>query len=480
MVRLIRRRLWLIVGFVTVALLGTTLARAATPPPFLNLVWIQDDYLSTDEVDLEATTAVVDTENPGRVYLPGFWHITSDILPGVVALHPGAIQAAAGTPEEEWSEDGEPQPATVLQGFMGDGFTGMYQIPDWTTHVGEIRGIAWTGDGGHLAVATPEEVRVFALDGTGLRQLTTIPVAEALAVAGGPGRDLWIADTTGIRYFAWDGAAYREIPERRLTGVDSLVALSTGKTVEGQDVLVVLAETGIGYYRFDGTSWRQLFSIHEPDAAGVALAGDGGVFVLLRDPTDSDQRAFEVVYYGLAEDGLRRLTGTLLDAPAWGIVTVPASWGPRDFAVINWTGVNYYAWDGEGWRRNYSRDIWGTFFMAMQKQSEGYVSEAWLYSTVQETFIPVGRIRAEIQADIPPGTGIELEISTDGGQTWTPIPLDTNVDVPPGNQLVYRVRLTTEDMGQTPVLDRIDLRQVVYINGQARSLGIPVKVRLVR
>ena len=82
----------------------------------------------------------------------------------------------------------------------------------------------------------------------------------------------------------------------------------------------------------------------------------------------------------------------------------------------------------------------------------GYVSEQWVYSTVQAHAEPVTNVTLNANAITPGGTGIAYEVSTDGGATWTAVTNGGNTVVPSGTDLVFRAKLSSTSPGLTPEL----------------------------
>lgn len=442
----------------------------------------QEEFTGFEAVAMEQTTAVVDTTPPGTVYLPGYAYMEDAVLPGVVALRSGRLQAVAAAPEGQ-PANGQALPPTQLQGFGSDGRTEMREISGWRqAGAGEIRALSWTGDGEHLIVALADQVQVYGPADNGLRVVSTVAESGVRDLAPGPGRSFWLLDGAGVRHFAWDGWGYRELAAWQISGLSTPVAISGGRIGESAWAVLVLDGTLVRYFASTAGAWRELnaYQAAEPGAVDLGLAGDGGYFVLLEDTTAGDGSARRLVYYGRGQAGARRVSELVLADPAWGLAAVPVSWGQRDAAVLNWTGVSYYGWNGAGWGRNYSRDIWGTFLSGMQRQGRGYAAEAWVYGRIQSTDIPVGRVRVLMDADAPEGTAVAVGVTTDGGVTWTPVPVEQNTDVPPGTEFGYRLRLATQEPSVTPVVDRIEVRQVVYRDVPARMLGRQVQVRLIR
>jgi len=105
-------------------------------------------------------------------------------------------------------------------------------------------------------------------------------------------------------------------------------------------------------------------------------------------------------------------------------------------------------------------------------------------SSTFEAGIPVEKVIATLNKTVPPNTNVRLDISTDGGATWiTDITLDEVCEVEEGSRLVYRLVLETQDPMETPMVDSIELLQILTKalgRSGASSGGAGSQVRLVR
>lgn len=468
-----RRARWLLALAFCLALgtgLAGALAAAGGWQGVFGLLWIQDDFLDTAQVDMTQTTAVVDTA-AGVVRLPQVPRQGANHLPPLAALRPGETKVVLAVPST-----GQQEP-TDLVGFAGDG-NQMRPFPPWNVQgIGPIRAVAWTGDGSHLAVALDAGVRVYgtAQDGS-LRQVAAIPVA-AVSLAGAPGRDLWVLDEGGaVRYFAWDGRQYREIIPRRLSGFAAIRGISSDPD---RRILLVLDGERVRYYTASLLGYREIPAngVQVQGAISVAAIRGGGYRILVAGGIGQNPRT---VYVGIGPGGTRLVPALddILPEDAWGIV--PSPWGDWDYAALTAWGLRYRAFDGRNMRPDPSRSIPGNWWQGVVRQQLAYVSDAVLVSRLWQAPIPVGRVRLVADAQSPPGTQLAFDVSTDGGTSWQPVSTGANVDVNPGYDFRYRIRLHTDDDLQTPVVDRVEIRQVVYTNAPAATLGMRVRVRLVK
>lgn len=70
-------------------------------------------------------------------------------------------------------------------------------------------------------------------------------------------------------------------------------------------------------------------------------------------------------------------------------------------------------------------------------------------------------------ATLPPGTAVSYAVSADGCRTWTSAPLFTNVTVPAGDRLCYRLTLATSNPAATPVVDVANLYEIATVSSTA-------------
>ncbi len=274
---------------------------------------------------------------------------------------------------------------------------------------------------------------------------------------------------------------YQEEPSRRITGLSYPRGISSNPR---NGVLLVLDGERVRYYRTapDG-------SLREETAHGLTVAGaqsvaatkQGGYRVLVADPQG---QATKTVHVQVSGAGARMVPAhdDPLPEPAWAIA--PSPWGDMDYVSLSAWGIRYQAGTGRGaWRSEGARSAAGDWWQEMVRRRVAYEPDAVLVSRVVPTQIPIGRIRLTAVAQVPDGTAVEYDVSTDGGTTWTTVPPDANAEVPPGFDFAYRICLHTDhplDLLKTPTMDRVEVRQVVATNGPAAALNLRVRARLTR
>jgi len=421
------RRAWL-VGVVLVVILAAWFLPARAEN---GLIAVDDHFLDLSRVDVGNTTAAVDTAPPGLVYLPR----SGDS----VALRPGALQYAVVVPGG-------------ISGYVWNG-TAMARDPQLDVSFPGAVAVAFSEDGGFLAAASSSEVRVYGFDQAGSpRQVAAVGgFSGVVALEPGPARDFWVAQSNRLVYLGFDGNAWRQVQSVPLTR--GLSASWSG----ARQSLAVLDGDRVRYFGFDGSSFVEVPSCgaQVAGASGVVQHGHGYSVI-------SGQSAQG---YAITASGAVRSPGLDVALPERGFGGAESPWGEYDWAAVTSWGVRYFAWEGSRWVLDGVRSVPGTF--------GGYRDFAELRSVAFPASEPVRRVRLEAECQVPGGTSLVFEVSTDGGATWTAVPLAENTDVPEGNSLIYRVLFSTSDPALTPVLDRVRALQIKYLN-------VPAGVKLLR
>lgn len=406
---------------------------------FTNLAW----------TNAGRTSAEVDTGGTGIVRLPRKATAAS------VSLRPGRMSLAV---------KGQDQ----VLGYSFDG-TAMRPDPGLTFDFPLVGSVAFGSDGGLLFAASGSEVRIYGFNPSG--QAVELPWARisglsgVLAVEAGPGKDVWVLTPGAATLYSWDGSSYRQ---------RTAIALSQGKAFsfnEPRNSLVAVDGDMVRYFAFNGTAYSEVpyLGISIPGASSVAQVRGGGGYRV--------QAGNSTVYIGLTGNGVVQYAG-LADVPGGDVAAIAESpWGDFDYVAVTATGIQYRAFDGAGYRTNGALSVTG----AMAGTSPGYSDSAVFVSAVIPASIPVGKVRIVANESVPGGTATRYEVSTDGGSTWTPVAPGVNTPVPLGSQLVYRITLSTTDSRATPEVDEVTVLQIVTQTLTARTAwGRAVHVRLVK
>lgn len=418
--------------------------KAASGP----LVVFSDHFVSLSWTNVGLTTAEVDTSGTGIVRLP------RKATAAAVSLRPGRKSLVV-------------QGQDTVTGFSFDG-TAMRADPGLTFDFPSVVSVAFNSDGGLLFAASGSEVRIYGFDPSG--RAVELPWARisglngVLAVEAGPGKDVWVLTRGAATLYSWDGSGYRQ---------RTAIALSQGKAFsfnEPRNSLAVLDGDRVRYFAFNGSAYVEVPCLGNtiPGATSVAQVRGGGGYRV--------QAGNSTVYVGLAGNGVVQYAG-LADVPGGDVAAIAESpWGDYDYVAMTSVGILYRAFNGAGYRTNAALSVTG----AMVGTSPGYSGSAVFVSPVIPATIPIGKVRIVANQSVPGGTATEYEVSTDGGSTWTPVVPGVNTLVPLGSQLVYRITLSTIDPRVTPEVDEVTVLQIVTQTLTARvAWGRAVHVRLV-
>lgn len=487
--RWLRAAVWLIIG-------ATAVCSVAANPVFESedpfSMWeIFDHFTSTDQINVDLTTAKVNTAEPGTVTLPLRRSEKPIVAAPLAALHTDSMSLVVAAPDAEQKDAGSPTdpppPARHLFGFAGDGLE-MRSFPPWNLpDFGLIRAIAWTGDSGHLIVAQETAAEAYAVDQDGnLHRIATIPIA-ASSVAGAQGRDFWALVDGEVQYFAWTGLDYREVPSRRISGLTSPICISSDIW---RGAVAVLDGTQVRYFASDGGSHREVPSYNATveGAVAVALLKGGGYRVLVAD--ENTQEANRTVYFTVTDSGVRPVPemDDNLDEGAFNILGSP--WGEQDYVALTASGLRYRAFDSMSMRPNPFLSADGAWWTELVSALMEYVPDAELVSGVW-TGKPVGIVLVSFP-NLPPqpdGTSFTVQVTANfnhndpAATVWENVPIGSAVQLQnPGYDFAYRILLHTDDPKVTPVIDEIQVKHlyVRHMHVGDPMTGTKLRVLLVR
>ena len=444
----------------------------ATPPALAGVVksqspyWFQDTYTDTTAVDVPATSALVDTAGTGTVTLP--------FGPVSLSFDPAGTYALVST----------------LDGIFAFVYDGQSVVPVTTWNLGSIAGtagVSWIDGGSAFAAATTSEVAVYGLvpnaDYTAVR-VAAASFTGALGLAPGPAAlpsAVLVATAGGATILAAQGAALVPVSggPAGLSG-----NLGVAATVDGS-VAATWQRGAVQLWVWDGSAYAAASSWDPPTLTGqqgavVGVAffpgstGQGGGYWVLTAGGDVLAYAYGATG-AVPVPGLSTTVPTAPDAPA----AIGTGWpsAPDSVGVLYATGWRYedpvagaagvFGWDAA---RSLTGQDWAV-----------YEPAAVLQSTVLPVNHSVDEVRVEDadcaagktppactgMATLPPGTAVSYAVSTDGCLTWTPTPLVTNVTVPAGDRLCYRLTLATSNPAVTPVVDVTNLYEIATVTSTA-------------
>lgn len=390
---------------------GAAGLRSASP------LWWEDSY--TDTTGVAAATAVVDPAGGGSVRLP-YAPASLDFPPG--SGEPVLLATQAGV--QAWAWNGE--------GFVA--------APAWDIASGRgTEAVAWVGMGARAAVLAAGVVAIYGWTGSVWARLDRVAVPGARYLAASASGRIVVVVPPALDVFAWDGLQLRLVHRQTVgQGIAGVAADATGAAV------AVWSAAAVHLFAWDGSAYREVPAWEPGGPPGAVAFFRGGYWV---------QTGGGLQAYAFTPAGVMRWPSADVAALAAGAILPAAEPGQRAVAVLYPWGWAAYAWDGAALREDAAREVHGLALPA-------YRMSAMLRSVVIAADHTVSQLRVEPAADLPRGTSLTWEVSTDGGVRWEPIVPFSNLTVPPGRSIVYRVGLYTRDPARTPVLEQTDLYEI--------------------
>lgn len=401
------------------------------------LLDVQDEYDTTDQVDMPSTSAEVDTE------------VTKVLLP----VNPCAVSIRAGTGEVAVKDTDCIKicaAATCL-------------VEQLTINCPGIESLSYSKDGRFLYASSKTSVLKYAAIPTGYVLLTSTAASDVVAVEGGKGHEVWVLKKAALERWlgAPDGSYSRQ----------TISTLTKGKSLSysaSKNSVVVLDDTRLRYFAVAESVVE--IARYSADVAGAiaVVQTESAIRVLVNEGSR---------YLSIQPEGLVEIP-SLKDTQRAFALAAPNEKSQDFVAVTRGTGtsgdVKYKAHSGVGYTDNPAR------YVANATNEIGYKREAELLSNAFDATIPVNKVLATLNKTVPRNTNVRLDISTDGGATWiTDITLDEVCEVDEGSELVYRLVLETQDPMETPIVDSIELLQILAMAlGRGAGLG-GSQVRLV-
>ena len=425
----------LLLAAVVAAALLLPLAATAAGVPNANPYWFQDSYRTTRYVNLDSTTAIVDTSGSGSAYVPALSADAITYAPAFVGAD--LFEVATATGVQGW-------------GFNG---AGMVREPFLDVPLSQPRGVAFLGEapagqpslGVRLAVGSVSGVGVYAWDGQHWTRSLGISATGVIGVAAGADGGVLAMTSGGFTLYAPDG--------QDVAAVSGLADLRGIASSAGGSLAAVWTAAGASFYAWNGAAYVPLPSWQEPTPSGGTLVTvaffRGGAGFWLVTPT----QAAAYGWNGAA----------LVPLPGWGSTDMPSSlvaaatgWArsPGSLALLGPSGVRYMDAPAGVLAADPARSLTGQAWPVLAPSA-----------VLQSTELVVGHDVSEVKlvdtmAALPAGASLTYEVSTDGGASWTQVAPDVPTDVPAGQALVYRAILQTPDQAETPVLDETQLFEI--------------------
>lgn len=401
---------------------------------------LNDSFDSTALVDSGHTTARVDTSR-------GLVELKKRGAASAISLVPGQpYQYAVVT------KDG-------VRFFTLDAATGAMSenpalsVPGITDAVGVV-----VNEGLSMWVLTETELRRYDFDGSGMSLnpvLTVTGLADVLSVSASPAGDSVMvlsrsgAGTGAVTYFQQGPDGMVAVPA---LSTDTGMADPVGAClVPGSPDLLAASKSEVRYYSFDGQGYAQ-----NPSLSAAGLSGA----VSVSAPSASSYAVIEdsrVSYYLSQGGGVQRA-----DALSTGPIDSPAAVAARpdayEYAVLTGAGeVRYYTFDQSsgGMREN------PALFVSGLDLTLDYVSPGE-YRSRAVSGGPYSEVRLTAEQDLPAGTSVTWEVSTDGGASFTAVTPGVWATVPRGSSFVVRAVLATSDRKVTPQVMRVVLEATEF------------------
>ncbi len=406
--------------------------------------WFRDAYTGLVSINAQETTAAVNTES-GTVELPE--------APLSVALNPSGTDALVAT----------------LGGVYGYVFDGqaVVAVGRWDLSGIDATGVAWVKGGSAFAVTTTSGLALYAFSASGsVQRVAVAKVSGVLGAAAGPSNlvgGILAATTTGATLYTAETASL--VP---IAGGPSGLKNNLGVASTANGSIAVTWQTNaLQLWAWDGAVYEPATAWDPPPPpggiAGVAFFPQGdGYWILTRQG--------QLLAYAFGPEGVTALPKYSLARVAGPSVPVALGSG--------WGGVSVAVLYATGW---WLEDV-GAGGAFETDSLRSLAEQSWpVYSpsaVLQSVVLPVGHAVSELrvedadcakgetppncsdQALVPSGTSVSYEVSTDGCRTWILAALFTNVAVPAGTQLCYRLMLTTTNPGQTPVIRATNLYEI--------------------
>ncbi len=383
------------------------------------LLDIRDEYDTTNQVDIPATSAEVDTDRT-KVMLP---------------LNPCAVSVRAGTGHV----------AVKDTDCIGIYAAGTHFVEQLTLDCPGVVSVSYSKDGRFLYASTATSVLKYAISASDYVLVTSVDTLDLVAVEGGKGHDVWVLKKTGLeRWLGTSDGGYSPLTVSTLTKGKSL-SYSSAK-----NAVVVLDDSRLRYFAVAANTVE--IDTHGADIPGATavVQTESAIRVLLAGGSR---------YFSVQPDGLVEIPA--LEDTQKGFALAAPNDKSQDFMIISRGAgavgdLSYKAYAGSRYTDNPAREV------ASATREVGYRREAVLLSSVFEAEMPVNKVMAALNQTISSNTSVRLDISTDGGATWiTDLALDEVCEVAEGTTLVYRLVLETVDPMDTPTVDSIELLQIL-------------------
>lgn len=378
---------------------------------------INDPLVDTTKVDVNRTTAVVDT-NLHKIYLP-----------------------IAGSNALDIHEDGD---IVVVNGSSVEtySFNGSTYVKNPALSVGTTNPIAVSAKINNtdvVALSATAATR-YQFSGAGLVANPLLGVQNlsgAVSLSTRPNyNDIAVVDSTGVNHYSYNGSTLVRNPSLSVGNLTSPLAVALRPDTLD---MVVLDGKVVRYFSYNGSSlvenpYLQISGLSAPTAVAFASTGD----VLIVDGKAVKRYSFNGS--GYVFNSILSVTTAGLNTP----FAVAARPGNYDFAVYDGSTVRYFAFDGSKMIENTAFSINGL------TAPFGYASGRKAYSLPLSLVNKIGALRITAIENKPSGTSIDYAFTGDG-INWTPGVLGAKTKLTvPGTKPGWSATLWTSSPNVTP------------------------------
>ncbi|TEB04736.1 hypothetical protein Psch_03498 [Pelotomaculum schinkii] len=413
-------------------LLAFVMAAAYLPlPAFAGQVILDDKYQNTSNVDMNKTTAYVDTSG-GYVCLP------QQPIPNAIAIQQFGYEYAVAT-------------TSGINVYDYDDATGKMSLNAALSipSVTNATGIAVRQDAPEIWSLTNNALTLYSFNGSSMSASATVTgLNNIVSVSAWSNADkAALLSNTGVVtiYNASGGSLTPTLTVN--TELSSPVAVSV---VPGTPNFVVSTGKAFYFYVYDDATgnYAQDTTKTVTGLSNVLSVSSqqGGVGVL---------NSSGVSYYSQDDAGGFKNTSVFSVSPISSPVAFSIKPGSYDYAVLTQSGdVKYYTYDDSSGTEieNTSLEVSGLNLVFM-----GYLHPKDYYSVVLHSGNICNTVRLTLNQTLPIGTSVTWYVSSDGGATWVTVTPSNWTTIAPGNQFVIHAVLDTSDSSITPKIFEVTL-----------------------
>lgn len=395
---------------------------------------LDDGFTDTSQVDMTRTTALVDTANHW-VQLP-----IQSLASAIDAMDSGygyAVASKSGvTLYEKDDATGKIAPNTL------------YSCP-WAT---DATGVSLRQDNLNMWVISPSSIAYYKFSGAGMSNdpaLKTAGLVNVYSVAAFKKRDsalLLQADGSNNAVITRYDAGVSLNPSLVFKpNISNPVSISMVN--DSPDFRLNTKDTSY-YFVYDDATGNY---VEDPSKKITGLANL--VSARSDDEGNSILTSSDLGYYINLDSGGASRVDVFSPGAVSNPVSVALKRGSYEQVFLDSSGnVQWWAYNDGQMVRDSSLEVSGL------NLNKGFARPRDYYSKAQSTAAQYDAAYLTVSEDKPPGTSISYYVSSDGGNTFTPITPNTWTAVPRGNNFVVKATLDTSDTSVTPKILHVTLQ----------------------